>query len=220
MTSTGNPFTSSAPPSRGPSDSIYRIPLKIRDFTYAATDPRHQGLGEDGRGTLNIPRENRVRFIFKLLLDDAEYQAWKAAAISADADVSDSDDAHEDENEDGIETHDEEYINRGWDGHWTMPSEEPDYDDDEEEGQADGPLSPGLYRALYPFVPEDPREMPLKEEQVVRVVGRGGGSGWAVVVVDGVDEKGKRRSSQKDKQLALVPESYLEPIALDDSEIS
>ncbi|KAJ3887925.1 hypothetical protein GG344DRAFT_80267 [Lentinula edodes] len=229
MTST--PMLSSTHPSRGPSDrsshplttSSYRIPLKIRDFAYAASDPRHQGLGEDGRGTLNIPRENRVRVIYQMLLDDAEYQAWKAAAVSADQDIQDSDamDVDEDGNEDEEEEDTDEDDNRGWNGRWSLPSDEPNYeneeDDDDEEGEEDaGPLSPGLYRALYPFIPEGSREMALNEEQVVRVVGRGGGAGWAVVVVDGVDDKGKRRLSQKERQLALVPESYLEPIALDE----
>ncbi|KAJ4481267.1 hypothetical protein J3R30DRAFT_3466241 [Lentinula aciculospora] len=221
MTLTSNPTTTSTPhPSRSPSDksntstsnSSYRIPLKIRDYTYAASDPRHQGLGEDGRGTLNIPRENRLHVIFKLLLDDAEYQTWKAAAISADKDMLDSDEADDDGYEEYTDEDDED--DRGWDGQWTVPFEEPDYDDEEEESEDASPLSPGLYRALYPFVPEGSREMPLKEDQVVRVVGQGGGAGWAVVVVDGVDEKGKRRSSSR--QLALVPESYLEPIALDE----
>ncbi|KAJ3902495.1 hypothetical protein F5879DRAFT_242557 [Lentinula edodes] len=227
MTST--PMPSSTHPSRGPSDrsshplttSSYRIPLKIRDFAYAASDPRHQGLGEDGRGTLNIPIQNRVRVIYQMLLDDVEYQAWKAAAISADQDIQDSDamdvDEYENEDEEDIDEDD----NRGWNGRWSLPSDEPNYEneEDDEEGEEDaGPLSPGLYRALYPFIPEGSREMALNEEQVVRVVGRGGGAGWAVVVVDGVDDKGKRRSSQKERQLALVPESYLEPIALDEDD--
>ncbi|KAJ4476783.1 hypothetical protein C8R41DRAFT_524333 [Lentinula lateritia] len=229
MTST--PMLSSTHPSRGPSDrssqtpttSSYRIPLKIKDFAYAASDPRHQGLGEDGRGTLNIPRENRLQVIYRMLLDDTEYQAWKAAAVNADQDIQDSDamDVDEDENEDEEEDTDED-DNRGWNGRWSLPSDEPNYEneeDDDEEGEEDaGPLSPGLYRALYPFIPEGSREMALNEEQVVRVVGRGGGAGWAVVVVDGVDDKGKRRSSQKERQLALVPESYLEPIALDEDD--
>ena len=67
----------------------------------------------------------------------------------------------------------------------------------------DEPLYPGLYRALYAFVPESPSEMALEEDQVVRVVGRGGGVGWAVVVKLGGGH-------------ALVPESYLEVVSLDD----
>jgi len=61
----------------------------------------------------------------------------------------------------------------------------------------DGPLVPGLYRALYPFEPEGTAEMALEEEQIIKVLGRGGGVGWAIVERD-------------DGSHALVPESYLE----------
>jgi len=209
---------SSSNSSTSTSSSSYRIPLKIRDFTYQTPDPRHQGLGEDGRGTLNIPKENRVKVIYKLLLDDAGYQAWKQATIGPDSEPADSDGTDEADDEDADDNEfedDDDDDERGWNGHWTMPSDDPNLD---EEAEEEGPLSPGLYRALYSFEPEGSREMSLKEEQVVRVVGRGGGAGWAVVVVDGVDEEGNKRASQKEKQLALVPESYLEPISLDDEE--
>ena len=49
------------------------------------------------------------------------------------------------------------------DGESAMQDEEP-------------PLLPGLYRALYAFEPEGTAEMRLDEDQVVRVIGRGGGS--------------------------------------------
>ncbi|KAF9074569.1 hypothetical protein BDP27DRAFT_139036 [Rhodocollybia butyracea] len=212
MTLTGNPTPSAHPralsndstssSSTSSSSASYRIPLKIRDFTYAAPDPRHQGLGEDGRGKLNIPRENRVRAVYKLLLDEAGYKAWKAAAIGAE-DSPDSDDSDADSEEEEDEEEEE-----GWDGEWTVPSDEQPHS-----------LCPGLYRALYAFEPEGSREMALKEDQVVRVVGRGGGAGWAVVVVDGVDNEGRVRVSQKE-QLALVPETYLELLTLDDNESS
>jgi hypothetical protein len=45
----------------------------------------------------------------------------------------------------------------------------------------DSPLPPGIYRALYAFEAEGTAEMSLSEGQLVRVVGRGGGVGWAVV---------------------------------------
>jgi len=67
-------------------------------------------------------------------------------------------------------------------------------DEDEEDG---GPLIPGGYRALYAFEPEGTAEMALEEDQVVNVIGRGGGVGWAVV-------------EKEDGGHALVPESYLE----------
>lgn len=75
--------------------------------------------------------------------------------------------------------------------------------DDEEE-----PLYPGLYRALYAFEPEGTAEMALEEDQIIRVVGRGGGVGWALVL----DERAGQGDNIKH---ALVPESYLEPIRFD-----
>ena len=45
----------------------------------------------------------------------------------------------------------------------------------------DLPLPPGIYRALYSFEAEGTAEMSLSEGQLVRVIGRGGGVGWAVV---------------------------------------
>ena len=69
------------------------------------------------------------------------------------------------------------------------------------------PLLPGMYRALYVFEPEGTAEMALEEDQIVRVIGRGGGVGWAIVARDG------------DEGHALVPEGYLELVSLDrDSE--
>lgn len=65
------------------------------------------------------------------------------------------------------------------------------------------PLVPGLYRALYAFEPEGTAEMALEEDQIVRVVGRGGGVGWAIVARGG------------DESHALVPEGYLELVSLD-----
>lgn len=90
------------------------------------------------------------------------------------------------------------------------------------------PLYPGLYRALYAFEPEGTAEMKLDEDQIVRVIGRGGGVGWAVVV----DERGSSSLHNGDGggdgdggggggivamplKHALVPEGYLEAVRLD-----
>jgi hypothetical protein len=91
-----------------------------------------------------------------------------------------------------------------------------DDDDDYESGQYGGveeeigeerALFPGQYRALYAFEPEGTAEMALEEDQIVRVIGRGGGVGWAIVARGG------------DEGHALVPEGYLELVSLDrDSE--
>lgn len=83
----------------------------------------------------------------------------------------------------------------------------PTADDDDEgdygyEDAQDETLMPGIYRALYAFEPEGIAEMALEEEQIVHVVGRGGGVGWAVV-------------EREEGGHALVPESYLELVEAD-----
>ncbi|KAF4574372.1 hypothetical protein EYR40_005911 [Pleurotus pulmonarius] len=85
----------------------------------------------------------------------------------------------------------------------------------------DTPLYPGLYRAMFAFEPEGTAEMALEEDQIVKVVGRGGGVGWAVVdkaYVHGVSESTveKRSSMGEGNGHALVPESYLEVYQLDE----
>jgi hypothetical protein len=68
---------------------------------------------------------------------------------------------------------------------------------------------------LYAFDPEGTAEMALVEDQIVRVIARGGGVGWAIVERAyengvGVGAVGLEAAGQ-----ALVPESYLEPYQLD-----
>ena len=79
--------------------------------------------------------------------------------------------------------------------------------DDGEGDDVERPLLPGLYRALYAFEPEGTAEMALDEDQIVRVVGRGGGVGWAIVARG--DDEGH----------ALVPEGYLELVSLDPEQL-
>jgi len=81
--------------------------------------------------------------------------------------------------------------------------------DDYAPDEGDEELHPGWYRALYPFDPEGTAEMALREDALVRILGRGGGVGWAVALRP---EGGTH---------ALVPESYLEfvrPAEDDDDE--
>lgn len=85
----------------------------------------------------------------------------------------------------------------------------------------DTPLYPGLYRAMYAFEPEGTAEMALEEDQIVKVVGRGGGVGWAVVdkaYVHGVSDSTAEKCSSvgEGNGHALVPESYLEVYQLDE----
>ncbi|KAG6893012.1 hypothetical protein C0992_011579 [Termitomyces sp. T32_za158] len=82
-------------------------------------------------------------------------------------------------------------------GAGTSDEEDEEVDDDGDDDEDGGELSPGLYRAVCAFEAEGAGEMGLTEGQIVRVVGRGVGVGWAVAV----GESGG---------LALVPESYLE----------
>ena len=53
--------------------------------------------------------------------------------------------------------------------------------------------------------------MALQEDQIVRVVGRGG-DGWAVIIVDAGGGEGEKMQNQKH---ALVPAGYLEAVELD-----
>jgi len=88
----------------------------------------------------------------------------------------------------------------------------PDEEDDMVDDDGEDALYPGLYRAIYAFEPEGTAEMRLVEDQIVRVIGRGGGVGWAVVL----DESRPVDTSNGDAPMhALVPESYLEPVKLD-----
>ncbi len=113
-----------------------------------------------------------------------------------------------------LDSESEEFYDAEDDG---MFDDEENDDDDEEVGETEEePLYPGLYRAMYAFEPEGTAEMRLVEDQIVRVVGRGGGVGWAIVVAD--QEGGMDASTDKAltaPKHALVPESYLEPYKLD-----
>lgn len=113
------------------------------------------------------------------------------------------------------------------------------YDDDEDDDSrgAETPLLPGLYKALFDFIPEGTAEMGLREGDIVRVAGESGGVGWAVVmrgtirltedgeeIVDYIDDNGNNSKftnvstepgARTENMWALVPESYLEVWRLD-----
>jgi hypothetical protein len=80
-------------------------------------------------------------------------------------------------------------------------------------------LEPGVYRALYSFQAEGPNEMDLKQGQLYRILGLGGGDGWAVALrhwtieelIKGTREDGDDGDGSNDEETqGLVPESYLE----------
>ena len=183
--------------------------FKIRDFAFPSSDDRHTGKGPDA------PRANRPR---------RRWSTYSAASVSS-AGSSRADEDEADEGAGGWGS----YRWNTLSSHFSWGSgqgaqeggpsrtdfdrnfepedndEESDDYDEYEDAPQDGDeeaLIPGLYRALYAFEPEGTAEMALEEEQVVRVVGRGGGVGWAVVEKEGGGH-------------ALVPESYLELVEAD-----
>ena len=205
--------------------SLARIYIKVRDFGFPPTDERHLGLGAD------IPKANRVNRLIRKLggPDRATARAAAAAALDPSSsaigngrsrrtdsiwslgsvDSSDADDDYDGRRagrrvtDKGIT---EEFNNDDFDETLDDREEDGEYEEPQE------PLYPGLYRALYAFEPEGMAEMELKENQLVRVVGRGGGVGWAVVVDErGGDEEGGKVQVKH----TLVPESYLEAVTLD-----
>ncbi|KAG5340697.1 hypothetical protein C0989_000740 [Termitomyces sp. Mn162] len=192
-------------------NSTPRILIHVRDFAFEQVDERFRGAGA------LVPRANHLAVLHR-----------KLAGL-----LDDDDDEMSESETDG------EDLNTAWDklrGGWSVngwgtqgnspmeegPSQEEmelnfggaigdgfeDFEDEVEVGEE--PLYAGLYRAMYAFEPEGTAEMALVEDQVVRVVGRGGGIGWAVVVDEsaGLNEDGEPRH-------ALVPESYLEVVRLD-----
>ncbi|KAF8148827.1 hypothetical protein B0H34DRAFT_199148 [Crassisporium funariophilum] len=89
------------------------------------------------------------------------------------------------------------------------------YDAIDAEEEEEETLYPGLYRAVYAFEPEGTAEMGLEEDQIVRVIGRGGGVGWAVVIDERAGEGQEGVLPPGVPKHALVPESYLEPVRFD-----
>ncbi len=188
--------------------------FKIRDFGFPESDDRHVGKGPD------VPRVNRPR---------RRWSTYSAASVSS-TESSQADETEEEGGAGGwgsyrwnkLSTHfswgpgqepggggpSQTDLERNFAA--SSPTDDDDDDDDDDEfedalqdGEGDErALAPGLYRALYPFEPEGTAEMALEEEQIVHVVGRGGGVGWAVVEKEGGGH-------------ALVPEGYLELVEAD-----
>lgn len=212
---TVTPETAAAPPKRR---SWF---MKIRDFAYALSDDRHVGKGPDA------PKANRIRQRMSTLSstsssssapdeadedEDAQrHSSWGAFPMNTLSRQFPwgSNSFHGGEDSEGSGPSQTDFA-RNFAG--SSPTEQtfskPYLSDSDPEDEEDpnyytpaeeGPLIPGLYRALYPFEPEGTAEMALEEEQVIKVIGRGGGVGWAIVERD-------------DGSHALVPESYLDLI--------
>lgn len=123
------------------------------------------------------------------------------------------------------------------DGHQYDEQQGGQQDEQPTELDPNAPLRPGIYRALFAFEAEGTAEMSLFEGQLVKLIGRGGGVGWAVVernwqwepeetqsgstLAGGTDgAQGQSANSGPNDALgeagqALVPESYLEIFRLD-----
>ena len=191
--------------------------IKIRDFAFPAADPRHTGQGVDA------PRASRQSGAYSDYDDEGfgfgmgkrasagwgplrfGSKLWNLATGGGSR-VSKG-------GLDGTPMPTSSDFARNFDVSSPTDVYPPDSDgyEDEEDGD-DGypdqgvPLLPGLYRAMFAFEPEGTAEMALSEDQIVRIIGRGGGIGWAVAE----DEHGGH---------ALVPESYLEPYQLDEDPV-
>jgi hypothetical protein len=187
--------------------------VKIRDFAFPTTDARFGGRGPD------VPRANRHdRTESDASSDDdsdsdgRRNSGWGGFSWSGFANrlswTSFGSGGHQ--SSEGTEPPSKTDFARNFDV--SSPTEEKsafsydgadedehdgNYDGGEEDEEDGGPLVPGRYRAMYAFEPEGTAEMALEEDQVVHVIGRGGGVGWAVV-------------EKEDGGHALVPESYLE----------
>ncbi|KAG2132089.1 hypothetical protein DEU56DRAFT_739651 [Suillus clintonianus] len=210
--------TPSGPPTE------FKVLIKIRDFAFAPSDPRFSGEGP------NVPRLNRPKVLARRLRGSSSSTSSLISTSSTEEEDDQWEDENDTNGWGGFKwgfqklqsgwglgsgsSSSEDFPSRtdfarnfgdgGGDDDESEVYEEPDefsenQDDDEDEDM----LYPGLYRALYSFDPEGTAEMKLDEDQVVRVVGRGGGVGWAVVVKEDTGVH------------ALVPESYLEVVKLD-----
>ncbi|TFY55905.1 hypothetical protein EVJ58_g7955 [Rhodofomes roseus] len=190
--------------------------VKIRDFAFPRGDDRHVGKGVD------VPRANRVRrstastsstsSASGIPEDEPEpgsgWGSFRWNTLSAHLWPHDT--ARDSVASSGTGGPSRTDFERNFDVSSPSeevpdPYEEEEYDEEYVQPGEDGPLVPGLYRAMFAFEPEGTAEMALVEEQVVRIISRGGGVGWAVV-------------EKEDGGHALVPESYLELVQADEDE--
>jgi len=209
-----------SPSMQDPTPRPLSLLIKIRDFAFPSCDDRHLGKGPDA------PKANKYRRSSDDLSDeDSDVSlglesrnsgwggftwggltnriSWSFGSGRAAADGNEPPSKTDFERNFDVSSPVEEKTVFG----------EQDVADEDEEGDEDnddyeydehsegGNLLPGIYRAIYAFEPEGTAEMALEEDQIVNVLGRGGGVGWAIVEkADGVQ--------------ALVPESYLELVEL------
>ncbi|PVF98101.1 hypothetical protein CPB86DRAFT_785103 [Serendipita vermifera] len=87
----------------------------------------------------------------------------------------------------------------------------------ESSDREDSPLRPGIYRVLFAFTAESLAEMSVNEDQLIRVLGRGGGEGWVVALRTwtpdrdiGTTSHPSTEEENHEEEHGLVPESYIE----------
>ncbi|KAG8794558.1 hypothetical protein FRC16_010469 [Serendipita sp. 398] len=202
--------------SNGQDEGYISKPIIVRDFAYLEDDERFSN-----RPNELLPRSERPQALGEPHDQDEGEGGW------------------EEEEDDRNDWHTQWQYHDPEDGEGDL-TPLPNTSQLEESGGGTGgwidpdlPLQPGIYRAMYAFEAEGTAEMTLEEGQLVKVVGRGGGVGWAVVERDWTPGKGdnvaeSRDSSSEDKidasgsgalalaGQALVPEGYLEPYQLGD----
>lgn len=206
--------TPSVEPQQTTAEPEGSLPVKIRDFAFPAADARFSGRGPDA------PRANKHSVTGSEASSDDDSDSdgrrnsgWGSFSWSGFTNRLSwsSFSGGKNHSSDGADLPSKTDFDRNFDA--SSPAEErgsfsyagvdeeegedANYDGTEGDEEDNCPLIPGRYRALYAFEPEGTAEMAMEEDQVVYVIGRGGGVGWAVV------EKG-------DGGHALVPESYLE----------
>ncbi|KIK40980.1 hypothetical protein CY34DRAFT_236784 [Suillus luteus UH-Slu-Lm8-n1] len=207
-----------------------KVLIKIRDYAFAPSNPQFSGEGP------NVPRPNRPKVLARRLRGSSSSTSSLTSTSSTEEEDDQWEDDNDNNGWGGFKwgfqklqsgwglgsgsSSSEDFPSRtdfarnfgdggGDDDDDESEYEEPDEfpeNQDDEEMEGEPMLYPGLYRALYSFEPEGTAEMKLDEDQIVRVVGRGGGVGWAVVVKEDTGSH------------ALVPESYLEVVKLDGDE--
>lgn len=202
-----------------------KVLIKIRDYAFASSDPRFSGEGP------NVPRPNRPKVLARRLRGSSSSTSSLTSTSSTEEEDEQWEDENDNNGWGGFKwgfqklqsgwglgsgsSSSEDFPSRtdfarnfgdgGGDDDSEVYEETDEFPEnqDDEEMEGEPVLYPGLYRALYSFEPEGTAEMKLDEDQIVRVVGRGGGVGWAVVVKEDASSH------------ALVPESYLEVVKLD-----
>jgi hypothetical protein len=211
---------SDLPPSfpQDPNPRQHSLLVKIRDFAFPSLDDRHLGKGPD------VPKANKYHSSSDDLSDEssdlglesdsrnsgwggfmwtglANRLSWSFGAGRAAMDGNEPPSKMDFERNFDVSSPMDEKTNFGATDDNEEGDDEENVDSEYDEQDEGGSLLPGMYRAIYAFEPEGTAEMALEEDQIVNVLGRGGGVGWAVV-------------EKADGGPALVPESYLELVEL------